>query len=86
LTAHTRTEDNIGMSTDMTIPTAEAIPPEHLADLEAVVAAVSAGRKPDPELACRVRERAETFTNELRRKHGEMEIAVDLIREARDEE
>jgi hypothetical protein len=34
------------------------IPAETLADLEAVAAVVAAGRKPDPDLARRVRERA----------------------------
>ena len=44
------------------------------------------GKPLDPEVRRRVRERAERITEELRRTHGEMSIAVDLIRETRDEE
>jgi len=70
------------MSTD-TAPT--GIPAETLADLEAVAAAVAAGRKPDPELARRVRERARQATEAVRARCGESNIAVDLIRQTRDE-
>ncbi len=70
------------MSTDILPPN---IPAETLADLEAVAAAVAAGRKPDPELARRVRERARQSTEAVRRRCGELDIAVDLIRQARDE-
>lgn len=57
-----------------------------MADLEAVAAAVSAGRKPDPELLRRVRERSEKATEAVRQRWGALNIAVDLIREGRDEE
>jgi hypothetical protein len=70
------------MSTD-TLPT--GIPAETLADLEAVAAAAAAGRKPDPELARRVRERARQATEAVRRRCGELNVAVDLIRQTRDE-
>jgi hypothetical protein len=33
----------------------------------------------------RIRERGTKITEELRQKYGEMDIAVDLIREVRDE-
>jgi len=56
------------------------------ADLEAVLKHVAAGTRVDPELARRVRERSEEATEELRRKYGELDVAVDLIREIRDEE
>jgi hypothetical protein len=62
------------------------IPPDTLADLEAVAAAVAAGRKPDPELARRVRERARASTEAIRRRSGESNLAVELIRQTRDEE
>ena len=39
----------------------------------------------DPEVARRVRARSERATEELRRKYGTVSLAVDLIREARDE-
>ena len=64
------------------------IPSDALADLEAVAAAVAAGRKPDPELARRVRERerARQSTEAIRRRCGESNLAVELIRQTRDEE
>jgi hypothetical protein len=70
------------MSTEILPP---GIPAETLADLEAVAAALAAGRKPDPELARRVRDRARQSTEAIRRRHGELNIAVDLIRQTRDE-
>lgn len=63
-----------------------AIPRDTLADLEAVVAAISSGRKPDAELAARVRERARQSTEQVRKRCGVLNITVDLIREIRDEE
>jgi hypothetical protein len=47
---------------------------------------VAAGRKPDPELARRVRERARQSTEAIRQRSGESNLAVDLIRQTRDEE
>lgn len=63
-----------------------AIPDDTLADLEAVAAAIAAGRRPDPELAQRVRERARQSTEAIRRRSGELNIAVELIRQTRDEQ
>ena len=40
----------------------------------------------DPEIARRVRARSERATEELRRKYGTVSLAVDLIREVRDQE
>jgi hypothetical protein len=57
-----------------------------LADLQAVIDSMITGKPLDPEVARRVRERSERATEELRRKYGEMNVAVDLIREGRDEE
>lgn len=62
------------------------IPPDVKADLDAVLKHVAAGTRVEPELACRVRARSERMTEELRKKYGEMNVAVDLIREIRDEE
>jgi hypothetical protein len=42
--------------------------------------------KKDPEFAARVQAETEKITEAIRRKHGILNIAVDLIREARDEE
>jgi hypothetical protein len=61
-------------------------PPDVLADLDAVLKHVASGTPIEPELARRVRERSESMTEELRRKYGEINVAVDLIREIRDEE
>jgi hypothetical protein len=61
------------------------IPPEILADLEAVCHRTAAGNA-DPELLRRVAERSRLVQAELRRKYGELNVAVDLIREIRDEE
>ncbi len=54
-------------------------------DHDAVMAHFLSGRPLDPAVAERVRARAQRITEELRRRHGEMNIAVDLIRESRDE-
>lgn len=52
----------------------------HKADIEAVCKAVTEGKKLDPEIAKRVRERSEA----LRRKF-DYELSVELVRSARDE-
>ncbi len=57
--------------------------PDVLDDMLAVAEAVAAGRAIDPELAKRVRERSENVQDELRRRYGVREIAVDLIRQGR---
>ncbi|MES2788465.1 MAG: hypothetical protein V4719_02515 [Planctomycetota bacterium] len=62
-----------------------AIPSNILADGEALLEAVMAGRKPDPELARRVRERAGKITEDIRQKHGVLNIGTKLIREFRDQ-
>jgi hypothetical protein len=52
----------------------------------AVIVRAMTGKPLDPEVYRRVRERGEKVTEELRRRYGTVEIAVDLIREGRDEE
>ena len=64
----------------------ESAPGDELADLEAVLRHAFAGTAVEPELARRVRERSELVQEELRRKYGELNVAVDLIREIRDDE
>jgi len=56
------------------------------ADLEAVIEHAMSGKPLDPEVARRVRERSERATQETFEKHGFLNVAVDLIREIRDEE
>jgi len=56
------------------------------ADAQAVMDHVLNGVPLDPEVARRVRERSERATAKVRRKFGTVNVAVDLIRETRDEE
>jgi hypothetical protein len=70
------------MSTEAQATTAD---PQSAADLRAVLDHVIAGTPVDPVLASRVRMRSQRMTEELRRKYGELNVAVDLIREVRDE-
>lgn len=58
---------------------------ESVGDLEAVLSHLMAGTPVESALFRRVRERSERMTDELRRKWGELDVAVDLIREVRDE-
>jgi adenosyl cobinamide kinase/adenosyl cobinamide phosphate guanylyltransferase len=56
-----------------------------LADLNAVMERIATGKPLDAESSRRIRQRAERITEEIRKKHGELDIAVELIREIRDE-
>ena len=58
--------------------------PATLTDLEYAIQLILTGKK-DPQFAARVQSETEEITQEIRRKHGVLDIAVDLIREARDE-
>ena len=64
----------------------ENMDPEVMADLNAVLEHAYAGTPVEPELARRIRERSEAVQKTLREKYGELNIAVDLIRDIRDEE
>jgi hypothetical protein len=70
------------MKTTETMP----LPADVLADIQAVADAAAAGRPVDPEVARRVRKRSERVQEELVRRYGTREIAVELIRHGRDEE
>jgi hypothetical protein len=65
--------------------TESIIPPDILADLEAVCRQVRSGGVRDPELLRRVAERAAAARREILATHGVRDLAVDLIREIRDE-
>ena len=67
------------------IETASGIPPDVMADIQAVADAVASRTPVDPEIARRVAERSRKVQEELIRTHGVREIAVDLIRQGRDE-
>lgn len=60
------------------------IPPDLLADTQAVIDHIVSGKFLDPEVARRVRERAERIRGEIRQKHGILDIGVPAIRELRD--
>jgi hypothetical protein len=60
-----------------------ATDPQELADSQAVLEHVLHKKPVDPEVYRRVHERAAKITEEFRKKHGTVNIAVDLIREAR---
>ena len=67
------------------LPFSGDIPPEIMADAQAVVESLMAGRPVDPEVARRVRERSKAFTAETFAKHGLLDIGVPAIRELRGE-
>ena len=63
------------------------IPPDEMTDMEEVCRLVSEGKRvTDPQLLKRIRERSEAAQRATFEKYGVVEWAVDLIREARDEE
>jgi hypothetical protein len=53
-------------------------------DYKAVMRHVAEGTPVEPELARRVRERAERITDEIRREHGDIDV-VRLLHEARED-
>jgi len=55
------------------------------ADAQIVMAHFLSGVALPPEVANRVRQRSERGTEEVRRKFGTVEVAVDLVREGRDD-
>ena len=56
-----------------------------MTDLDYAIHLMMTGQK-DPEFAARVQAKGAKITEEIRRKHGILNVAVDLIRESRDEE
>jgi hypothetical protein len=61
--------------------------PSPQADLQEVCRLIAEGQKvTDPHLLKRIQDRAEQATREVFEKHGLLNVAVDLIREGRDEE
>jgi hypothetical protein len=61
------------------------IPADMLAELHQAAERAAAGVR-DPEAMRRACERMDRMREELRRQHGDLNVAVDLIREVRDEE
>lgn len=73
-----KTSDNFRMST-------EIVQTDVMDDIQAVADAVAARRPVDPAVAERVRERSRKAQEELLKKFGVREIAVDLTRTGREE-
>ncbi len=69
----------------MSIDTASTIDSVEVADSKAVLEHLTQGTPLDPDVYRRVHERAAKITEELRGKYGTLDIAVDLIRQAREE-
>jgi len=65
--------------------TTESIPTDAMHDAQAVADAVAAGKPVGGDVARRVQERSRVAQAELTTKFGVREIAVDLIREIREE-
>jgi hypothetical protein len=58
--------------------------PQARDDYQAVMRHVAEGTPVEPELARRVRERAERITDEIRREHGDIDV-VKLLHDARED-
>ncbi len=70
-----------------TVETPSAIPTDEMADMEEVCRLIAEGKHvTDPELLERIHERAEQVQRAMLEEHGVTNIAVDLIRQAHDEE
>jgi hypothetical protein len=61
------------------------IPPDALADLEHALRLQAAGQR-DPAFENRLGEQTEKIRQQILAEHGVLHVAVDLIREGRDEE
>jgi hypothetical protein len=61
------------------------LPPEVMAELQEAAEKAAAGVR-DSEAARQACERMDRMREQLRQARGEMNVAVDLIREAREEE
>jgi hypothetical protein len=54
-------------------------------DYQAVFEAAAQGRQVDPEIGERVRRATERITQEIYQKHGLLDVAVEAVREGREE-
>lgn len=61
------------------------IPPEVVADAQAVADSLESGQPLEPDVARRIRERAKKITQSVYEKHGVLDVAVPAIRELRGE-
>ncbi len=60
------------------------VPADLQSDTDVIVASVAAGKPVPADVAERARRRAAAITEEVRRKHGTVDIGVPAIRELRD--
>jgi hypothetical protein len=67
-----------------TIETSTTIPPDLMAEMRERAERAAQGVI-DPEARMKARERMDRLREEFRRRHGEVNLAVELIREARDD-
>lgn len=58
----------------------------HDADTEALIERITHGTPLPPDVYRRIHERGDELNEQIRRQYGKIEIAVDLIREIRDDE
>ena len=63
----------------------DTIPTDVQSDLETLCASVAEGKEVDPVLAQRVQERARKLREEIYRRQGLLNVAVDLVAEGREE-
>jgi hypothetical protein len=61
------------------------VPPDVMADAQAVVESVMSGKPLDPVIARRVHERAREIKEAVYQKHGLLDLAVPAIRDLRGE-
>jgi hypothetical protein len=66
-------------------PDPDVIPPEVLADLERAVQLAMSGQH-DPEFERRIQLQSAKIRQEVLQKNGVLDVAVDLVREGREEE
>lgn len=69
----------------MSIEIAPATDPLEAADNQAVMDHLVTKKAIPPDVRQRIRERAAKITERIRQQHGVVNIAVDLIRDARDQ-
>jgi hypothetical protein len=62
-----------------------ALPPDLEADTKAVIDSMMTGKPLDAEIAKRIRDRGDRIREEIRQKHGVLDIGVPAIRELRGE-
>jgi hypothetical protein len=66
-----------------TLERPSAMTPQQRADLDYAVHLATTGTR-DPEFEARIRAESDRITEEIRAKHGLLDVAVALVREARD--